>query len=171
VEKWDVDNHTSSRSLTHLTGNLNNKPAARNNHTAQLKTEPAPSRFALKPLALGPIPDLVNRDRVIASGWRCSIDAIPQLNARSVVFDDWVAWLSAGGSLRTGEERVADGQAPNPAPWDIIPVRNLLIRSLLLIFPLSVDVRRVSRISPRSLDLYIDSCTQHHRRAPMPKGF
>jgi hypothetical protein len=52
VEKWDVDNHTSSRSLTHLAGNLNNKPAARNDHTAQPKTEPAPSRFALKPLAL-----------------------------------------------------------------------------------------------------------------------
>jgi 2-hydroxycyclohexanecarboxyl-CoA dehydrogenase len=53
VEKWDVDNHTSSRSLTHLAGNLNNKPAARNDHAAQPKTEPAPSRFALKPLALG----------------------------------------------------------------------------------------------------------------------
>jgi hypothetical protein len=56
VEKWDVDNHTSSRSLTHLAGNLNNKPAARNDHAAQPETEPAPSRFALKPLALTQAP-------------------------------------------------------------------------------------------------------------------
>ena len=54
VKKWDVDNHTSSRSLTHLAGNLNNKPAARGNHTAQLETGPALNRFPLKPLALGP---------------------------------------------------------------------------------------------------------------------
>lgn len=52
--KWDLDSHTSSRSLTHPAGNLNNKPAARNDHTAQPETEPALNRFALKPLALGP---------------------------------------------------------------------------------------------------------------------
>lgn len=51
--KWDLDSHTSSRSLTHPAGNLNNKPAARNDHTAQPETEPALNRFALKPLALG----------------------------------------------------------------------------------------------------------------------
>ena len=50
--KWDLDSHTSSRSLTHPAGNLNNKPAARNDHTAQPETEPALNRFALKPLAL-----------------------------------------------------------------------------------------------------------------------
>ncbi len=50
--KWDPDSHTSSRSLTHPAGNLNNKPAARNDHTAQPETEPALNRFALKPLAL-----------------------------------------------------------------------------------------------------------------------
>ena len=33
-------------------GNLNNNPAARNNHTAQPDVEPALNRFALKPLAL-----------------------------------------------------------------------------------------------------------------------
>ena len=55
VKKWDVDNHTSSRSLTHLAGNLNNKPATRGNHTAQLETRPALNRFPLKPLALGVI--------------------------------------------------------------------------------------------------------------------
>ena len=50
--KWDVDNHTSSRSLIHPAGNLNNKPAPRNDHTTQPKTEPALNRFALKPLVL-----------------------------------------------------------------------------------------------------------------------
>ena len=50
--KWDLDSHTSSRSLTHPAGNLNNKPAARNDHTAQPETEPALNRFTLKPLAL-----------------------------------------------------------------------------------------------------------------------
>ena len=45
--KWDPDSHTSSRSLTHPAGNLNNKPAARNDHTAQPETEPALNRFAL----------------------------------------------------------------------------------------------------------------------------
>ncbi len=54
--KWDPDSHTSSRSLTHPAGNLNNKPAARNDHTAQPETEPALNRFALKPLALGSEP-------------------------------------------------------------------------------------------------------------------
>ena len=53
--KWDLDSHTSSRSLTHPAGNLNNKPAARNDHTAQPETEPALNRFALKPLALGAV--------------------------------------------------------------------------------------------------------------------
>ena len=52
--KWDLDSHTSSRSLTHPAGNLNNKPAARNDHTTQPETEPALNRFALKPLVLGP---------------------------------------------------------------------------------------------------------------------
>ncbi len=42
-----------SRSLTHPAGNLNNKPAARNDHAAQPEMELALSRFALKPLALG----------------------------------------------------------------------------------------------------------------------
>ena len=51
--KWDLDSHTSSRSLTHPAGNLNNKPAARNDHTTQPETEPALNRFALKPLVLG----------------------------------------------------------------------------------------------------------------------
>ena len=51
--KWDLDSHTSSRSLTHPAGNLNNKPAARNDHTAQPETEPALNSFALKPLVLG----------------------------------------------------------------------------------------------------------------------
>jgi hypothetical protein len=50
--KWDLDSHTSSRSLTHPAGNLNNKPAARNDHTTQPETEPALNRFALKPLVL-----------------------------------------------------------------------------------------------------------------------
>lgn len=50
--KWDVDNHTSSGSLTHLAGNLNNKPAAWNDHIAQPETRSALSRFALKALAL-----------------------------------------------------------------------------------------------------------------------
>jgi hypothetical protein len=60
--KWDLDSHTSSRSLTHPAGNLNNKPAARNDHTAQPETEPALNRFALKPLALG-----LRRAKVITS--------------------------------------------------------------------------------------------------------
>ena len=50
--KWDLDSHTSSRSLTHPAGNLNNKPAARNDHTTQPETESALNRFALKPLVL-----------------------------------------------------------------------------------------------------------------------
>ena len=36
-------------------GNPDNKPAARNDHTAQPDVEPALNRFALKPLALGQI--------------------------------------------------------------------------------------------------------------------
>ena len=51
--KRDPDSHTSSRSLTHLAGNLKHKPATRNDHTAQPETEPALNRFVLKPLALG----------------------------------------------------------------------------------------------------------------------
>jgi hypothetical protein len=51
--KWDLDSHTSSRSLIHPAGNLNNKPAARNDHTTQPETEPALNRFALKPPVLG----------------------------------------------------------------------------------------------------------------------
>ena len=52
--KRDPDSHTSSRSLTHLAGNLKHKPATRNDHTAQPETEPALNRFVLKPLALRP---------------------------------------------------------------------------------------------------------------------
>jgi hypothetical protein len=52
VKKWDVDTHTSNRSLTLPAGNLSNKPAARNDHTTQPETGPAFNRFALKPLAL-----------------------------------------------------------------------------------------------------------------------
>ena len=66
--KWDLDSHTSSRSLTHPAGNLNNKPAARNDHTTQPETEPALNRFALKPLVLrriqadpGPADEAVQR--------------------------------------------------------------------------------------------------------------
>lgn len=44
VKKWDADDHTSGRSLTHLAGNLSNKPAARGNHRAQLETGPALNR-------------------------------------------------------------------------------------------------------------------------------
>lgn len=51
--KWDLDSHTSSRSLIHPAGNLNNKPAPRTDHTTQPETEPALNRFALKPLVLG----------------------------------------------------------------------------------------------------------------------
>jgi len=44
--KWDLDSHTSYRSLPRLAGNPDNKPAARNDHAAQLKTAPALNRFA-----------------------------------------------------------------------------------------------------------------------------
>ena len=54
AKKWDLGNHTSSGSLTYLAGNLNNRTAARNDHTARLGTEPTLNRSALKPLALGP---------------------------------------------------------------------------------------------------------------------
>ncbi|MGH3186239.1 MAG: glycosyltransferase family 2 protein, partial [Streptosporangiaceae bacterium] len=40
--------------LTHLAGNLINRPAASSDHTVQPGTEPVFNRFALKPLALGP---------------------------------------------------------------------------------------------------------------------
>jgi hypothetical protein len=43
-------------SLTHLAGTLSNKPATRNNHTAQSRAEPAHKSSALKPLALGVAP-------------------------------------------------------------------------------------------------------------------
>jgi hypothetical protein len=66
VKKWDVDNHTSIRGLTHPAGNLNNRPAARNDHTAQPETEPTLNRFALKPLALGP--DLPGGGHVVLPG-------------------------------------------------------------------------------------------------------
>jgi hypothetical protein len=65
--KWDLDSHTSSRSLTHPAGNLNNKPAARNDHTAQPETEPALNRFALKPLVLG---DHQCADRAVQPHWK-----------------------------------------------------------------------------------------------------
>jgi hypothetical protein len=75
--KRDLDSHTSSRSLTHPAGNLNNKPAARNDHTAQPETEPALNRFALKPLALGEAARYLGHwkrqhcgvDRIEARGW------------------------------------------------------------------------------------------------------
>jgi hypothetical protein len=53
AKKWDLGNHTSSGSLTYLAGNLNNRTATRNDHTARLGTEPTLNRSALKPLALG----------------------------------------------------------------------------------------------------------------------
>ena len=52
MRRVDPDNPSSIRSLARLAGNLNNKPAARNNHTAQPEAEPTLNRFALKPLAL-----------------------------------------------------------------------------------------------------------------------
>ena len=58
MRKWDLDNHTSSRSLTRPAGNPGNNPAARNDHTTQPEKEPAPNRSALKPLALGDTWDL-----------------------------------------------------------------------------------------------------------------
>ena len=54
MRRVDPDNPSSIRSLTHLAGNLNNKPAARNDHTAQPGAESTLNRFALKPLALRP---------------------------------------------------------------------------------------------------------------------
>ena len=53
MRRVDPDNPSSIRSLARLARNLNNKPAARNNHTAQPEAEPTLNRFALKPLALG----------------------------------------------------------------------------------------------------------------------
>jgi anti-sigma B factor antagonist len=52
LRRADPDNPSSIRSLARLARNLNNKPAARNNHTAQPEAEPTLNRFALKPLAL-----------------------------------------------------------------------------------------------------------------------
>ena len=52
MRRVDPDNPSSIRSLARLAGNLNNKPAARNDHTAQPGAEPMLNRFALKPLAL-----------------------------------------------------------------------------------------------------------------------
>jgi hypothetical protein len=52
LRRVDPDNPSSIRSLARLAGNLNNKPAARNDHTAQPGAEPTLNRFALKPLAL-----------------------------------------------------------------------------------------------------------------------
>src|SRR5437016_868701 len=52
AKKWDVDNHTSSGSLTHLAGNLSNTPLTSGHYTAQPTSEAALIRFALKPLAL-----------------------------------------------------------------------------------------------------------------------
>ncbi len=65
--KRDLDSHTSSRSLTHPAGNLNNKPAARNDHKAQPETEPALNRFALKPLALRQAPGTPRSDATAAA--------------------------------------------------------------------------------------------------------
>ena len=53
MRRVDPDNPSSIRSLARLAGNLNNKPAARNDHTAQPVAEPTLNRFAFKPLALG----------------------------------------------------------------------------------------------------------------------
>ncbi|HEX2822494.1 MAG TPA: carbohydrate ABC transporter permease, partial [Streptosporangiaceae bacterium] len=47
------DNHTSSGSLTHLAGNLNNTPLTSGYYTVQPTSEAALVHFALKPLALG----------------------------------------------------------------------------------------------------------------------
>jgi hypothetical protein len=53
LRRVDPDNPSSIRSLAHHAGNLNNKPVARNDDTAQPEAEPTLNRFALKPLALG----------------------------------------------------------------------------------------------------------------------
>jgi hypothetical protein len=55
LRRVDPDNPSSIRSLARLAGNLNNKPPARNDHTAQPGAEPTLNRFALKPLALAPL--------------------------------------------------------------------------------------------------------------------
>jgi hypothetical protein len=124
--KRDLDSHTSSRSLTHPAGNLNNKPAARNDHTTQPETEPALNRFALKPLVLGldPCEALVSfaaigaapaevfasrgwstaewsaaRDRLTGRGW---IDAEGNASERGRQGRDEIEWRT---------DRLAD------APW------------------------------------------------------
>ena len=57
LRRVDPDNPSSIRSLARLAGNPNNKPAARNDHTAQPGAEPTLNHFALKPLALGQVAD------------------------------------------------------------------------------------------------------------------
>ena len=78
--KWDLDSHTSSRSLTHPAGNLNNKPAARNDHTTQPETEPALNRFALKPLVLG-VPACRRLSRTTRQPNRCVTNAFSRFLA------------------------------------------------------------------------------------------
>jgi hypothetical protein len=76
LRRVDLDNPSSIRSLARLAGNLNNKPAARNDHTAQPGAEPTLNRFALKPLALGQEP--------LRKGMQVTID------------DDLIIWLTIG---------------------------------------------------------------------------
>ena len=58
MRRVDPDNPSSIRSLARLAGNLNNKPAARNDHTAQPGAEPTLNRFAFKSLALSQLPPM-----------------------------------------------------------------------------------------------------------------
>lgn len=48
----DLGNLSSSRSLTHPTGNHGNKPPANGNHPELRKQEPASNHFGLNPVAL-----------------------------------------------------------------------------------------------------------------------
>ena len=96
LRRVDPDNPSSTRSLARLARNLNNKPAARNNHTAQPEAEPTLNRFALKPLALG---------TEWASGRVAVCDAENGLGVVAFVVEDQQIGLSTAEAV-AGEELV-----------------------------------------------------------------
>ena len=95
LRRVDPDNPSSIRSLARLAGNLNNKPAARNDHTAQPGAEPTLNRFALKPLALGRDLGFSRADRraVVLAGVREYRERVRE-TAGTRTLDAWYAHMS-----------------------------------------------------------------------------
>ena len=144
MRKWDLDNHTSSRSLTRPAGNPGNNPAARNDHTTQPEKEPAPNRSALKPLALGTGGQDgaagVNRLLLLRE---CLLSALTT-----------VGLLVSAGVLTTGAQRqaaLADPRHTGPYPSAYVLIWGLAFSALLVVNFLPA-FRRLIRLANATVD-------------------